>query len=144
MSSRLFQRVREELGLAYAIFAYKHFYQSSGQLGVYIGYADRARPTTPSRPSKPSTTAWPARAFPRTSWPTGSSSSRARSCSRWRARRREWAALPGFELHDDAYRPLDAMLAEIDAVTPDDIAPGGGEFFAPERQTVLRLGPKEQ
>src|SRR5262249_43312846 len=28
MSSRLFQRVREELGLAYAIFAYKHFYQS--------------------------------------------------------------------------------------------------------------------
>src|SRR5882672_3590128 len=31
MSSRLFQRVREELGLAYAIFAYKHFYQSSGQ-----------------------------------------------------------------------------------------------------------------
>ena len=37
MSSRLFQRVREELGLAYAIFAYKHFYQSSGQLGVYVG-----------------------------------------------------------------------------------------------------------
>jgi predicted Zn-dependent peptidase len=37
MSSRLFQRVREELGLAYAIFAYKHFYQGSGQLGVYVG-----------------------------------------------------------------------------------------------------------
>ena len=37
MSSRLFQRVREELGLAYAIFAYKHFYQSAGQLGVYVG-----------------------------------------------------------------------------------------------------------
>ena len=37
MSSRLFQRVREELGLAYAVFAYKHFHQSSGQLGVYVG-----------------------------------------------------------------------------------------------------------
>ena len=37
MSSRLFQRVREELGLAYAVFGYKHFYQSSGQLGVYVG-----------------------------------------------------------------------------------------------------------
>ena len=37
MSSRLFQRVREELGLAYAIFAYKHFYQGAGQLGVYVG-----------------------------------------------------------------------------------------------------------
>ena len=46
MSSRLFQRVREELGLAYAVFAYKHFYQGSGQLGVYVGTqpstADRA------------------------------------------------------------------------------------------------------
>ncbi|MGH7527978.1 MAG: M16 family metallopeptidase, partial [Gemmatimonadales bacterium] len=37
MSSRLFQRVREELGLAYAVFAYKNFYQGSGQLGVYVG-----------------------------------------------------------------------------------------------------------
>ena len=28
MSSRLFQRVREELGLAYAVYAYQHFYQT--------------------------------------------------------------------------------------------------------------------
>src|SRR5207253_323879 len=37
MSSRLFQRVREELGLAYAVYAYKQFFQGSGQLGVYVG-----------------------------------------------------------------------------------------------------------
>src|SRR4030095_2222414 len=37
MSSRLFQRVREELGLAYAVSPYKHFSQSPGRLGVYIG-----------------------------------------------------------------------------------------------------------
>ncbi|MBA2627793.1 MAG: insulinase family protein, partial [Gemmatimonadales bacterium] len=37
MSSRLFQRVREELGLAYAVFAYKHFYRDAGQIGVYVG-----------------------------------------------------------------------------------------------------------
>ena len=78
MSSRLFQRVREELGLAYAVFAYKHFYQSSGQLGVYIGTqpatADAAvdairggvRAARRRRASRP------------TSWPTASSSSRAR------------------------------------------------------------------
>jgi predicted Zn-dependent peptidase len=33
------------------------------------------------------------------------------------------------------------MLAEIDRVTPEEVAAVAGEFFAPERQTVVRLGP---
>jgi predicted Zn-dependent peptidase len=37
MSSRLFQRIREDLGLAYAIYAYHQFYRSAGTLGVYVG-----------------------------------------------------------------------------------------------------------
>ena len=49
--------------------------------------------------------------------------------------------LAGFTLHDDPYRPLDRMLAEIDAVTGDVIADVGAEFFPSERQTVVRLGP---
>jgi predicted Zn-dependent peptidase len=49
--------------------------------------------------------------------------------------------LAGFILHDDAYRPLDEMLAEIDGVTPEDVAAVAQEFFSPERQTVVRLGP---
>ena len=36
------------------------------------------------------------------------------------------------------------MLAEIDAVTPDDVAAVAAEFFAPERQTVVSLGPKKR
>src|SRR2546428_541992 len=34
MSSRLFQRVREELGLAYAVYSFQSFYRSSGLSGV--------------------------------------------------------------------------------------------------------------
>ncbi len=37
MSSRLFQRVREELGLAYAVYAYTSFYRGMGTVGVYVG-----------------------------------------------------------------------------------------------------------
>src|SRR2546426_7140975 len=37
MSSRLFQRVREELGLAYAVYSFQSFYRSSGLSGVYVG-----------------------------------------------------------------------------------------------------------
>ena len=37
MSSRLFQRIREDLGLAYAIYAFQQLYRSSGFIGVYLG-----------------------------------------------------------------------------------------------------------
>ena len=37
MSSRLFQRVREELGLAYAVYAFQQLFQSTGMVGVYVG-----------------------------------------------------------------------------------------------------------
>ena len=50
--------------------------------------------------------------------------------------------LAGFVLHGDRYRTLDEMLAEIAAVTPDDIAGVAAEFFDPDRQTVVRLGPQ--
>ena len=52
--------------------------------------------------------------------------------------------LAGFTLNDDRYRPLDEMLAEIDAVTSEDVAAVAGEFFAPERQTIVRLGPEKR
>jgi predicted Zn-dependent peptidase len=52
------------------------------------------------------------------------------------------ARLAGFVLYEDRYRPLDEMLAEIDAITPDEVGSVAAEFFAPERQTVVRLGPE--
>mgnify|MGYP001820026786 FL=1 len=35
MSSRLFQKIREQLGLAYAVYAYAHTYADTGMFGVY-------------------------------------------------------------------------------------------------------------
>jgi predicted Zn-dependent peptidase len=49
--------------------------------------------------------------------------------------------LAGFTLYEDRYRPLDDMLAEIDRITPEQVRAVAREFFAPERQTILRLGP---
>ena len=43
MSSRLFQEVRERLGLAYAIDAYVEAHADAGVLGVYAGAAARGR-----------------------------------------------------------------------------------------------------
>ncbi|MEE9298651.1 MAG: pitrilysin family protein [Acidimicrobiia bacterium] len=45
MSSRLFRRIREERGLAYAVFAFRMPYADSGAFGVYVG-------TTPHQTSE--------------------------------------------------------------------------------------------
>ena len=37
MSSRLFQRIREERGLAYSVYSFAHGYRETGQFGVYAG-----------------------------------------------------------------------------------------------------------
>jgi predicted Zn-dependent peptidase len=37
MSSRLFQRIREERGLAYSVYSYSSSYSDAGQFGVYAG-----------------------------------------------------------------------------------------------------------
>ena len=45
------------------------------------------------------------------------------------------------ELYGEPYRTLDETLALVDAVTSDDIRKVAREFFAPDKQTVLSLGP---
>ena len=84
MSSRLFQRVREDLGLAYSVSTFADFFVGAGSHGVYLGTAP-TRPTRPRPSCARNSRAWPMRAFrPTTSaWP--SSSSRGRWCCRWRA-----------------------------------------------------------
>jgi predicted Zn-dependent peptidase len=139
MSSRLFQRVREELGLAYAIFAYKHFYQSAGQLGVYIGTqpgtADAAVDAIRGEYARLA-----AEGLPADELADGKQQLKGQVMLSLESPGARMGRLAGFVLHDDEYRPLDRMLAEIDAVTPDEIAAVASEYFAPGRQTVVRLG----
>ena len=140
MSSRLFQRVREELGLAYAIFAYKHFYQSAGQLGVYIGTqsatADAAVDAIRGEYARLAREGLPASELA-----DGKQQLKGQVMLSLESPGARMGRLAGFVLHEDEYRPLDRMLAEIDAVTAEEVAAVAAEFFAPERQTVVRLGP---
>jgi predicted Zn-dependent peptidase len=140
MSSRLFQRVREELGLAYAIYAYKQFFQSSGQLGVYVG----TQPSTADRAIEAIRGEYARLAregLPPAELTNGKQQLKGQIMLSLESPGSRMARLAGFELYDDAYRPLDQMLGEIDGVTADNVAAVAQEFFAPERQTVVRLGP---
>jgi predicted Zn-dependent peptidase len=140
MSSRLFQRVREELGLAYAVFAYKNFHQSTGQLGVYVGSqtasADQAVEAIRQEYDRLAREGLPASELEH-----GKRQLQGQIMLSLESPIARMGRLAGFSLHDDRYRPLDQMLAEIEAVTADEIAAVAAEFFPADRQTVVRLGP---
>lgn len=140
MSSRLFQRVREELGLAYAIYAFQSFYQHSGVSGVYVG-------------TQPATAAQAADAIVGELKRIAAEGLNAQqladaaqqlkgqvtlSLESPAARMHRLATLA---LHDEPYRTLDQVLAEIDQVQVADVQAVAAEYFAPERQTTVWLGP---
>lgn len=143
MSSRLFQRIREELGLAYAIYAYKHFFRSSGQLGVYIG----TQPATADKAVEAIRAEYgrlASEGLPPDELADGQQQLKGQVMLSLESPASRMARLAGFVLHDDEYRTLDEMLAEIAAVTAEDVAAVAAEFFAPDRQTIVRLGPNGQ
>ena len=142
MSSRLFQRVREELGLAYAIYAFKQFYQTTGQLGVYVG----TQPATAGRAIDAIRSEYALLAregLPAAELADGKRQLKGQVVLSLESPGARMQRLAGFVLHDDRYRSLGQMLADIDAVTPEQIGAVAAEFFAAERQAVVRLGPKD-
>jgi predicted Zn-dependent peptidase len=141
MSSRLFQRVREELGLAYSVYAFQSFYRDGGQVGVYVGtHPQRAADAVGAiheelekiaRDALEAVTLAEAKQQLKGQVTLALESPAARMFR-----------LAGFPLHDVSYRSIDETLEDIEAVTPDEVAAVASEFFTPGRQTAVWLGPQ--
>jgi predicted Zn-dependent peptidase len=141
MSSRLFQRIREELGLAYSVYAFQAFYRDGGVAGVYVG-------------THPSTAAQAVDAIREELARLGREGLEPRELADAKQQVKGQATLAlesptarmyrlaGFPLHGEEYRTLDQTLAEIDAVDAGTVSAVAAEFFDPARQTVVWLGPQ--
>ncbi len=142
MSSRLFQRIREELGLAYAVYAYQQFLASAGLAGVYVGTqpatADQAEAAIRGEYALLSR-----EGLSEEELVSGRQQLRGQVMLSLENPVSRMNRLATFALHHQPYRTLDTVLAEINAVTRDDVMALATEFFAPERQTMVRLGPEE-
>jgi predicted Zn-dependent peptidase len=141
MSSRLFQRVREELGLAYAVYAYQQFLQSSGVAGVYVGTqpatADQAEDTIRAEYARLAR-----EGLSEEDLISGRQQLRGQVMLSLESPVSRMIRLATIFMHGQPYRPLDTILTEISSVSRDDVAALAAEFFAPARQTVVRLGPE--
>jgi predicted Zn-dependent peptidase len=141
MSSRLFQRIREELGLAYAIYSYTSFYRAMGVAGVYVG-------TQPARAAEATAAIREEYARLAREGLAGTALEEAKQQTLGQlmlsleSPTAKMYRLASTAVNGEPYLSLDEMLATVAALTADDMAGAAAEFFAPERQTVVSLGPK--
>ena len=140
MSSRLFQRVREELGLCYSIFSYQSFYSRAGSLGVYVGTrpatAGEAADAVRAELARVASEGLPEDELVRTKRQVKGQIMLSLESTGARMYR-----LASFALHEEPLKDLDELLADIEAVTVDDIRRVAGRYYHPDRQLELRLGP---
>jgi predicted Zn-dependent peptidase len=140
MSSRLFQRVREELGLAYAVYTFQSFHVDVGLHGVYVGTGpETAREALEAIHAELAEIAQSG--LPDAELAMGKSQLKGQITLSLESVTSRMYRCAGVELYGEPYRSLDEMLALVDAVTPEQIADVARTYFAPERQTVVSLGP---
>jgi len=141
MSSRLFQRIREELGLAYAIYSFTSFYRAMGVAGVYVG-------TQPARAAEATAAIREEYARLAHEGLAGAALEDAKQQTLGQlmlsleSPTAKMYRLASTAVNGEPYLSLDEMLATVAALTVDDVASAAAEFFAPDRQTVVSLGPK--
>ena len=141
MSSRLFQKVREELGLAYAVHTFQSFHADAGMHGVYFASA----PDTAARAAESvriELADIAARGLPAEELGAGKQQMKGQITLSLEGLTTRMYRAASVALYDEPYRDLDEVLAEVDAVTDDDVRAVCAEFFAPDRQSVLSLGPR--
>ena len=140
MSSRLFQRVREELGLAYTVFTYQSFHADCGIHGVYVGTSpETAAEATEAVRSELADVA--RNGLPEAEIEAGKSQLKGQLTLSMESVSSRMHRAASVELYGERYRTLDELLAEIDRIDSDAVAEVCRNYFAPEQQTLLTLGP---
>ena len=139
MSSRLFQRVREELGLAYSVFSFQSFHRDSGLQGIYAGTsaesAGRALEEVLRELAMMSTEGIPADEIE-----AGKNQLKGQLTLSLESPASRMFRVASAALYDEPFLPLDETLARIDGITTEQVAQACQELFSPERQTIVTLG----
>ena len=141
MSSRLFQRVREELGLAYTVCTFSSSYADTGAHGVYLASApesaqkalDAVRETL-ARFIDVGLTADELAAGKRQLNGSLVLSLEGVSSRMYRA--------ATTALYGEPYRSVEELMSLIDTVDEETVLAVAREYFDPSKQVLISVGPK--
>ncbi len=143
MSSRLFQRVREDEGLAYVVYTYQQFYKDAGLYGVYVG-------TEPSQRKRAIDVV--SEEFARVLAESVSEQELEHAKNQLKGQlliglestTTRMFRLANFELNGEGYHPVDKVIERIESVTPDHIYAVAKVILDPERMYSVSLGPDKK
>lgn len=141
-SSRLFQEVREQRGLAYSVYSFQSLYRDAGQVGLYLGTRpdnvaealevvarelERAReePATPEELAR------------------AKENVKGRIVLALESTSARMNRLGASLLGDLPLLTVDEVVERIEAVTHEDLVELVGELFAPERLSAAGIGGDE-
>jgi predicted Zn-dependent peptidase len=141
-SSRLFQSVREERGLAYAVYSFTGQFVDTGQVGLYVG-------TRPDNLAAAMTVVDAELGRLREQPATEEELARARENVKARvvlameSSAARMNRLGTSTLYDLPLLDADEVMAKVDAVRMDDLRELVDELWAPERLSAAGIGPSK-
>ena len=141
-SSRLFQAVREERGLAYSVYSFNGQFSDTGQIGLYLG-------TRPDNLRQAMQVVRDELARLREHPASEDELARARENVKARivlgmeSTGARMNRLGASLLYDLPILETDELMERIDAVTMDDLRALTDELWAPERLSAAGIGPDE-
>ncbi|MEA1996330.1 MAG: pitrilysin family protein [Gemmatimonadota bacterium] len=140
MSSRLFQRVREEEALAYVVYSFQQFYLDTGLFGVYVGVEPTNRDKAIQVVLEEN----------RKLYEHGVSDeelSHAKNQLKGQllmgleSTTTRMYRMASYELNGMEYQRVDKVIEMIEKVGPEDISEVAGMILAPQRIACVSLGP---
>jgi len=142
-SSRLFQAVREERGLAYSVYSFSGQYTDTGQIGLYVG-------TRPDNLQEALQVVSSELERLRQDLVSPGELVRARENVKARvvlaleSSSSRMNRLGASTLYDLPLLETDELMARVDAVSMDDLRELVDELWAPERLSAAGIGPSEE
>ncbi|HMH85639.1 MAG TPA: pitrilysin family protein [Gemmatimonadaceae bacterium] len=141
MSSRLFQRIREELGLAYSVYSFQSFHEDAGTHGVYVGTApETARAAVEAINEEMEKLS--ANGLSEDELTAGKSQLKGQITLSLESPTSRMYRAAGVELYGEPYRTLDEVLTLVDAIDSTTVAEICKTYYQPGQQTLVSLGPK--
>jgi predicted Zn-dependent peptidase len=141
MSSRLFQRIREELGLAYSVYSFQSFHEDAGMHGVYVGTTpESARSAVDAINEEMEKLA--ADGLTDEDLAAGKSQIKGQITLSLESPTSRMYRAAGVELYGEPYRTLDEVLALVDAIDAGTVAEICRTYYSPSIQTLVSLGPR--
>ncbi len=141
MSSRLFQRVREELGLAYSVYTFSSSYADAGVHGVYLASApDTAQQALDAVREVLERVV--ADGLPDAEIAAGKRQLRGQLVLSMEGVSSRMYRAATTALYGEPHRSIDELLALVDAIDAETVLSIAREFFDPSQHLLVSLGPK--